>query len=69
MDSSILNVPGYTCMRHDRTWMENNSVKRDGGICCYGLDNICTSSAGFAEVSESSKDIEVFWISLTIPSC
>ena len=65
---NLIEIVGYVCM-HDRTWLENNTVKKSGGICCYVRNNICVSHAKFIDSNVSSKDIEVFWVSLIIPNC
>ena len=64
MNSSLINIPGYLCIRHDRSWTENNATKKGGGICCYVKDNIQVSHVEF---NMSTKDIELLWISLNFP--
>ena len=35
LNTNQIDIPGYTCIRYDRTWIENNIVKKGGGVCCY----------------------------------
>ena len=66
---NLIEILGYVYLRHDRTWLENNTVKKGGGICCYVRNNICVSNAEFIDSNVSSTHIEVFWVSLFIPNC
>ena len=69
MSSNILDIPGYTCYRHDRSWKENNVVKKGGGLCSYVKDATQVSHMEFIEFNMSTIDIELFWISLILPNC
>ena len=69
IDDELIKIPGYICFRNDRSWIENNSIKKGGGICCYILENLCASYSEFETLNVSSRDIEILWISLTIPNC
>ena len=57
MNNMLLNIPGYTCIRQDRTWMENNVVKKGGGLCCYGKENTQLAYVEFVDFNVSSKNI------------
>ena len=69
MSSNLLNVPGYTCIRHDRNWLENNMIKRGGGLCYYVRNTIQSSYFDLEKHNLSCKDIELFWINLILPNC
>ena len=69
MNNNYIEIPGYICLRQDRTWIENGNVKKGGGVCCYIKNNICTSSIEFYDYNRSTKDIEILWLSINIPNC
>ena len=68
IDDNLLSIQGYTCFRLKRTWTENNITKKGGGLCCYVSENICVSRTEFINHNISSRDIEVYWLSLVIPN-
>ena len=69
IENILIEIPGYLCYRNDRKWMENYTVKKGGGVCCYVANNLCASHTEFESLNVSSKDIEILWISLSIPNC
>ena len=40
MNTSMIDIPGYSCIRLDRAWTENNTIKKGSGICCYYQNEI-----------------------------
>ena len=68
VDNGLITIPGYTCIRHDRKWSENNQVKKGGGVGCYVKNNIQMSHHDFVNFNISTKDIELHWISLILPN-
>ena len=67
--NNMIEIPGYSCNRLDRSWLENGNIKKGGGVCCYIKSEICHSASDFNELNCSSKDIEICWITLNIPLC
>ena len=65
----MIDIPGYTCARLDRNWIENGRRKKGGGVCCYIRKEISFSGTEYENPNMSSKDIEICWISLNIPLC
>ena len=55
--SAMIEIPGYTCTRNDRSWLENGNIKRGGGVCCYIKSDICFSDTEYANLNRSTKDI------------
>ena len=66
IDTNMINIPGYSCTRHDRIWYENNHVKKGGGLCCYVKNSHQTSSHDLEPFNMSTKDIELLWTGLKI---
>ena len=69
IDNSLVSIPGYVCYRLDRSWNENNRIKRGGGVCCYIRNDLCISNVEFSKYNRSGKDIEILWLSIHIPNC
>ena len=68
MNSQVIDIPGYNCIRHDRSWTENNNIKKGGGLCAYVKSDINVSYLDFLEYNVSTKDMELLWISLILPN-
>ena len=69
IDSNMINIPGYICSRLDRSWTENNVIKKGGGVCCHPKNDVCMSDIEFKNFNRSCRDIEILWISINIPNC
>ena len=69
INSNYIEIPGYICLRLDRSWMENNDAKKGGGVCCYVNNTVCSSNTEFSIYNRSTRDIEILWLSLIIPNC
>ena len=67
--NNMIEIPGYSCNRLDRSWLENGNIKKGGGVCCYIKSEICHSTSDFKDLNCSLKDIEICWIRLNIPLC
>ena len=67
LPSSIINIPGYKLSRIDRSWQENNMIKKGGGLCMYVNENLNTTDSDVQKFNLSSKDIEIQWITLKYP--
>ena len=68
-ENSQICIAGYVCFRLDRSWMENNTIKRGGGVCCFIKNDICVTNSDLLRDNRSSKDMEIMWLSLSIPNC
>ena len=69
--TNLLELGQYDLVRLDRNWGEpglNNQVKKGGGLACYVKKGIKHSSTEFIDLNVSTKDIEMQWISVDLPS-
>ena len=68
VDTQLLSIPNYSCIRLDRLWSENNvSPKKGGGVCCYIKSGLNFSDSELSQLNKSTKNIEMQWISLNQP--
>ena len=69
-DKSV-EFSGYELIRLDRAWSDNTtggSPKRGGGVACYIKKEIIYSDSKFKHLNTSSKDLEMLWVSVSIPN-
>ena len=69
--STLLRLDQYNFTRLDRNWRDpgaGNQVKKGGGLPCYIKSNIKYSDTEFMNLNVSSKDIEMQWLSISLPS-
>ena len=64
--SEMINIPGYSLTRLDRSWSNtaSNNIAKGGGLCIYIKNGITFSTTEFDKFNKSAKDIECQWISL-----
>ena len=67
LTTNILDIPGYRLARLDRSWRENNCIKKGGGLCMYIKQNISFNDSDACNFNISSKDIEIQWMILKFP--
>ena len=67
LTSNVINIPGYRITRLDRNWLENNSIKKGGGVCIYIKENIIFTDSDVCKFNISTQDIEIQWITLRFP--
>ena len=67
LTSNILDIPGYRLSRLDRNWMENNNIKKGGGLCMYINQKIEFTNSDISKLNYSSKDIEIQWMEIKFP--
>ena len=67
LTTNIVNIPGYRMTRLDRNWLENNSLKKGGGVCTYISENINFTDTDVCKFNKSSQDIEIQWLTLKFP--
>ena len=69
--SSLLHLEQYSFARLDRSWADpgtGNRSKKGGGLACYVKNNIKYSDTEFMNLNISSKDIEMQWLSVSLPN-
>ena len=67
----LIGVQGYNLARVDRCWREEGktgSVKKGGGLICYTAQSINMNEFRYAHLNQSSKNLEMQWISLDMPN-
>ena len=67
LTSNIINIPGYRITRQDRSWFENNTIKKGGGVCTYINEKIIFTDSNVCKFNLSSKNIEIQWLTLRFP--
>ena len=67
LTTNILDIPGYKLARLDRSWKENDDIKKGGGLCIYIKQNISFNDSHVCQFNISSKDIEIQWMILKFP--
>ena len=67
---NILNLSNeYTIVRNDRNWSEADTTepKKGGGVAAFIKNTLDFSATNFKHLNQSSKDIELQWISISLP--
>ena len=66
--SSLIDIPGYSLYRQDRSWSDDGiNTKRGGGLAMYIDKNVEHSGPPVAHVDISTKDIELQCMVISLP--
>ena len=70
MPDSLIQVENYEVSRLDRNWGGNiqGQAKKGGGLLCFVRKDIKFSDSKYMHLNNSSEDLEMQWILLTIPN-
>ena len=67
--AGLVAMRGFSTTRLDRKWNDtgtSNGYKKGGGVICYIRDSLQFSDTNYAHLNNSSKDLELQWISLNL---
>ena len=66
--SNMINVPGYSITRYDRTWTDspNGVTRKGGGLVTYVGEGIKFSESKFDSLNISCADLKMQWIALDL---
>ena len=64
IDSQMVNIPGYSLIRHDRSFGSKSKTKRGGGLSIYINEALSSDLKILKDLNSSNKNLESLWLKI-----
>ena len=64
IDSQMVNIPGYSLIRHDRSFGSKSKTKRGGGLSIYMNEALSSDLKILKDLNSSNKNLESLWLKI-----